>query len=483
MRQYRNPASQWELAVLDENNQAIGFTDSVDDAVDEAEAYAGNGNILTDHDGPGMPGGLTGNPYHDLRRQLHDEMELINVGEIAQGGARAAFELCGIEQVSGDEIMALTNGLTEADEIYKLLSPYFAPMRSMAAANKGERGEIAAYQTPDGLVKAILGGNEKVNKPRKGLSGTIKGLTLVPFWRNLQDEQVKRLPQNKDILKRVEDENIDTFKNGELIGRNSVDGTWCFGSSPACRRACLIGTGNNYQPYSFKVKFARAMALKRQPAAFLAAIALSSHRFNENQKRVGKQAFIRLNMLSDLPWEIICPDLFELVPDAQFYDYTKLTVHNRRIPRNYDLTFSFSGNNDANCGRALQAKHRVAMVFVSGDPGRSPFKKAARVDYKEIAKHTTKAVNYTWGGPNGTDNVVENLEVVDGDDSDFRAADPAPSIVALSYKGPKGIPKDIERHIRHKSRFAMIIPVRKMGDARITAHTPMQSPLTPSDID
>lgn len=82
---------------------------------------------------------------------------------------------------------------------------------------------------------------------------------------------------------------------------------------------------------------------------------------------------VRLNVLSDYVWELICPDLFEVfggrstfngtrMPYVQFYDYTKIPGrwpkeirdlvadhlgmppnNSHMLPENYHITFSFSG--------------------------------------------------------------------------------------------------------------------------------------------
>jgi hypothetical protein len=78
-----------------------------------------------------------------------------------------------------------------------------------------------------------------------------------------------------------------------------------------------------------------------------------------------KRLAVRLNVYSDLPWESICPDLFEL--DVQFYDYTK---RDRRyaqflrgdFPERYDLTFSRSERNDELCLDFLGRGGRIAVV-------------------------------------------------------------------------------------------------------------------------
>jgi hypothetical protein len=87
---------------------------------------------------------------------------------------------------------------------------------------------------------------------------------------------------------------------------------------------------------------------------------------------MGYHFSVRLNNTSDISPESfyttidgVKKNILEIFPDVQFYDYTK--VPNRmklklKYP-NYDLTFSFSGNNMKECFEMLQNEVRVAMVF------------------------------------------------------------------------------------------------------------------------
>ena len=87
---------------------------------------------------------------------------------------------------------------------------------------------------------------------------------------------------------------------------------------------------------------------------------------------LGYHFSVRLNNTSDISPESfylsidgVNKNILEIFPDVQFYDYTK--VPNRmklkiKYP-NYDLTFSFSGNNMDECFKMLQNNIRVAMVF------------------------------------------------------------------------------------------------------------------------
>ena len=75
----------------------------------------------------------------------------------------------------------------------------------------------------------------------------------------------------------------------------------------------------------------------------------------------------RLNSYSDIRWESVKVDrfgnntIFELFPDVQFYDYTKIENRNE-LPNNYNLTYSHWGKWTAT-EKAMEKGQNVAMVF------------------------------------------------------------------------------------------------------------------------
>jgi hypothetical protein len=158
--------------------------------------------------------------------------------------------------------------------------------------------------------------------------------------------------------------------------------------------------------------------------------------------RRGLRPAVRLNGTSDLAWESIAPDLFLDFPGVIFYDYTKsaarvrrmleardwsasvdspATVIGRRVPawwpRNYDLTFSWSGTNGADAVALLRSGARVAVPF----HGRPPV--GARVAWTGGPVWRASADLPTW-------------DVIDGDSTDLRFLDPGACIVGLKAKGP-----------------------------------------------
>ena len=124
-------------------------------------------------------------------------------------------------------------------------------------------------------------------------------------------------------------------------------------------------------------------------------------------EKLGYRFSVRLNNTSDLSPESFYTkidgkykNILEIFHDVQFYDYTKIPKRIKLMEKypNYDLTFSFSGENMDDCLTFLNNGVRVAMVF------------------NEVPK--------TYKG----------FEVIDGDAYDMRYLDPKNVIVGLKYK-------------------------------------------------
>jgi hypothetical protein len=113
----------------------------------------------------------------------------------------------------------------------------------------------------------------------------------------------------------------------------------------------------------------------------------------------------RLNGTSDIRWEsasfeyedIYYNNIFEMFPDLQFYDYTK--IPGRRVPDNYALTFSLGEDNQDDAMRWLEQGGNVAAIYDNEMPD-------------EMLGYPT----------------------INGDEHDLRFLDPSPSIVALKRK-------------------------------------------------
>ena len=128
-------------------------------------------------------------------------------------------------------------------------------------------------------------------------------------------------------------------------------------------------------------------------------------------KLSAKQGMIpvfRLNGTSDLAWEkyevVEGKNIFQLFPEVQFYDYTKILGRKVAHIPNYHLTFSAADGNDADVLKAIAAGMNVATVF---------------------GLKKTEPMPETFNG-----RVVFN-----GDESDLRFLDPKGVVVGLYAKG------------------------------------------------
>jgi hypothetical protein len=82
--------------------------------------------------------------------------------------------------------------------------------------------------------------------------------------------------------------------------------------------------------------------------------------FIRKAEKLGLIPVVRLNGTSDIQWELIpvgdAANIFELFPDVQFYDYTKICKRlYRRLPANYYLAISYSEYSERYAKMALAA--------------------------------------------------------------------------------------------------------------------------------
>jgi hypothetical protein len=344
---------------------------------------------------------------------------------------------------------------------------------------------LEAFKITGELPGTILAGNYKTNKPRAstGRQGKIAGLNLMPhYYPNILNlPQMDPLSWNFEEVEDAEGEEAieegdspdaspelrSVRKRKEEIRRlfNSFNGqtaataaksagvpansmiNFCAGSSQYCRSTCLILTGNHTSAFeTSQKKLKLTNAFLSDPVMFVAALNLALRTYSCMCEGSDLDAVVRLNMLSDIPWYSLCPELFKEHESIAFYDYTKLKFWRsedyHRVSGNLDLTFSYSGDNEKACKEALAEGYRIAAVFASADPKRlgTPGG-ASRTTFKEIV------------GASGLIDDEGRMSIfggewlaVDGDESDYRIDDPPQSIVCLNFKTPnvklKWEPKD-----------------------------------------
>lgn len=155
----------------------------------------------------------------------------------------------------------------------------------------------------------------------------------------------------------------------------------------------------------------RTRLFREQPIVFMGQLVDEIRRFIMKAERKGLIPVVRLNGTSDIMWEYIRDDqgrtLFDIFPNVQFYDYTKIYARaSRDLPSNYHLTVSYS-----------EATPRFARQSLKAS----------------IATGVNLAVVFRGNAPKS----FQGLPVINGDESDLRFLDPANGthIVALKAKG------------------------------------------------
>lgn len=178
-----------------------------------------------------------------------------------------------------------------------------------------------------------------------------------------------------------------------------------------CTAACLnlAGRGGIFKKgestnviQQARIRKTKAFFENRQ--AFLNELVVEIIKTKTKAEKQGLIPVFRLNGTSDLSWEKYevanGKNIFEMFPDVQFYDYTKIVGRKVSHIKNYHLTFS---NADGNINDVLKAKSsgmNIAVVFK-----------------KELPEKYL------------------GLPVINGDETDLRFLDPKGVIVGLKAKG------------------------------------------------
>jgi hypothetical protein len=272
-----------------------------------------------------------------------------------------------------------------ADEAFARLKPVFDLLYD--APRRG-RKTPTVFSTTRGLVGELLQANAKLAKSSQKAASVVSysgptrfvGLNLLPagklfteFPRWMQQYDANYTSPywtEMPFLLALKDGSLGIPKSGATSWQGVNALGFCPGSTADCRNSCLVFTGSNKaDPYNDVRKAALSAALLYDPEAFVRLIHESIH-YNAS-KHPDMLLMVRLNLLSDIPWEYMAPWLFDLAPkNVLFYDYTKVFARlaNPHRPSNYDLTFSFSGSNDTHCERALAMGVRVALAMLMYKP-------------------------------------------------------------------------------------------------------------------
>jgi hypothetical protein len=195
--------------------------------------------------------------------------------------------------------------------------------------------------------------------------------------------------------------------------QNALGVNNCPSASAGCIAACLYKSGKGGMSNVQKGRINKTHLLNTQKELFLNKLDAEITKLKKKHAKKGEKMCVRLNGTSDRMFEFkkegskldMCvrdgKTIFELHPDVQFYDYTKI-AHRffSDLPKNYHLTFSRSEEkkNHEQAKKVLAAGGNVSVVF-------------------------DKLPKTYWGYP-----------VINGDETDLRFLDTKNVIVGLKFK-------------------------------------------------
>ena len=196
----------------------------------------------------------------------------------------------------------------------------------------------------------------------------------------------------------------------------------CADASEACILLCLGESGNPvYKTNKDLARIARTQAFFRARKLFLSLLQIELLSAIRKANRANYVPAFRLNGTSDIRWESVYVSKGVSVIDyiisngGECYDYTKgINRHSRKtFPKQYGLTYSWSGDNESKCIEAFNSGLNIAIPF-------STKRNKALPKYFKLGEH--------------------RVPIFDGDNDhgDYRLKDPKNHIVGLRLKYQTG---------------------------------------------
>ncbi len=194
----------------------------------------------------------------------------------------------------------------------------------------------------------------------------------------------------------------------------------CPKASAGCIKSCLFTAGMGKFNNVIEARQRKTRLFVNEYEKFMQQLVWDIEMLTLQAKQKNMIPVVRLNGTSDILWEkrqFNGKTLFELFPEVQFMDYTKIAKRfDEPLPANYHLTFSRTEKNAADCERLLSKGFNVAVVY--------------RVENKKVLKRDWPTKIPAVFSVN-----TAAFPTVNGDDSDLRFTDGAGKIVMLTAKG------------------------------------------------
>lgn len=418
------------VAVLDSDGLMVESYSDADEAYEHAEQLSPTGTVAVDASVYAAPDKTQNPPTAKLKKAPSTALELSNIEPVHVDWAK-------FDPFSDEGKQDVRDARAELKErgraFYERLVSDVAGLvhRPAEARETKRRGGIAAEFNDRWMTEDLLRQNQKMAKVLEGSSLEYDsiGLSLLPHGASFREP----------------------FSTSTDQGAGGA--TYCAFSSPECRKVCLVNTGQRaLESGAFAAGYLFSHLMREAPAAFLANLFDRCVKEFSKAHAAGFGRFIRLNVLSDLPWELMAPGFIEAVCDYAretagvarrrrwkmadgfaFYDYTKIP-YRVGVPGYYDLTYSFSGSKntfpavfDVLEGDRSSAR-RVAVVFVKRE---EKVLKQTKSHYRRSPgkQLSSEEPYHAW--------TFLGHDVWNGDLSDVRPLDPGDvRVVGLTYKPP-----------------------------------------------
>ena len=213
---------------------------------------------------------------------------------------------------------------------------------------------------------------------------------------------------------------LDTSGGNPKLKKNNLDktlrvaGLSLLPNKQGCPFMDIAGCGESCLRFSGRGNFQNVVDSRRSKldylnsdrTGFIADLVAELKTFSKYCAKRGLQGYVRLNVLSDYPWETdaygAIPQQF---PELRFYDYTKVASRLGNTPDNYQLMFSYSP--------AIAYQKSVALALKTDQP-----------------------MSVVFNGDMPTEFL--GRKVYDGDKSDIDNLTRKGAIVGLKYKLAKG---------------------------------------------
>jgi len=171
-----------------------------------------------------------------------------------------------------------------------------------------------------------------------------------------------------------------------------------------CSGPCLNTSGMGKFSNVQQARIRKTLMFLNETEKFFDLLIKDIDKFVKECDKLGKKPALRLNGTSDIQWETIevedFKNIFEMYPNIQFYDYTKIPTRKVSHIANYHLTWSYSQANDKYASLFEKVPYNKAVVFFDALPS-----------------------------------MFKGLKVIDGDKHDMRFLDKTNSVVGLLAKG------------------------------------------------